>query len=283
MNISIMYPCDYFNKKKIDEEYLSEYKVAIELGFNVVVIDFEALENGTVRLTKNEDTKGLCIYRGWMLKPETYKMLFDKLYSNGLELINGEIGYCNCHEFPYSYSLLKQFTPKMSIFLSGKKINWDVIKSEYDRFMIKDFVKSVKGSDFPIYFDKSYSNEDLDEYIQKFKDLRGDLFTTGIVIKEFVDLKKENGLTNEYRAFYLQGQLISLCKNSNQGVNTKVVPDSLIRQLPLLESSFYTVDFAEKENGEFVVIETGDGQVSGLSDNQDITEFYMNIKKVMNI
>lgn len=278
MNVSILFPCDYFNNKKVDEDYLEEYKVAQELGFNTIFINYEELENGSIKLSSNEFEEGLCIYRGWMLKPETYKNLYDYLENKGLTLINTHEEYSNCHLFPLSYGLLEQFTPKINVFSKDEVIDWDKIRQEYNRFMVKDYVKSVKGSDFPNYFDSSFTNNELDKYIEKFKELRGELFTKGIVIKEFVDLNKVNDNTNEYRAFYLKGELLTICKNSNQPLGVKEVPESLIKQLPVLESNFYTVDFAEKSNGEFVVIETGDGQVSGLPDEQDVREFYNRIK-----
>ncbi len=278
MNVSILFPCDYFNNKKVDEDYLEEYKVAQEQGFNTIFINYEELENGSIKLSSNEFEEGLCIYRGWMLKPETYKNLYDYLENKGLTLINTHEEYSNCHLFPLSYGLLEQFTPKINVFSKDEVIDWDKIRQEYNRFMVKDYVKSVKGSDFPNYFDSSFTNNELDKYIEKFKELRGELFTKGIVIKEFVDLNKVNDNTNEYRAFYLKGELLTICKNSNQPLGVKEVPESLIKQLPVLESNFYTVDFAEKSNGEFVVIETGDGQVSGLPDEQDVREFYNRIK-----
>ena len=52
----------------------------------------------------------------------------------------------------------------------------------------------------------------------------------------------------------------------------------LVNAIPVLDSRFYTVDFAELENGSWTVIETGDGQVSGLSPNQDVFRFYDEIR-----
>ena len=39
---------------------------------------------------------------------------------------------------------------------------------------------------------------------------------------------------------------------------------SLVRQFTGLDSHFYTVDFAELEDGSWTIIETGDGQVQSL-------------------
>jgi hypothetical protein len=39
-------------------------------------------------------------------------------------------------------------------------------------------------------------------------------------------------------------------------------------------SFFYTIDFAEKIDGTWMVVETGDGQVSGLAPNQNPIGLY---------
>lgn len=104
----------------------------------------------------------------------------------------------------------------------------------------------------------------MKKYIEEFIDLGGTLFTKGIVIKYFVSFKKY-GNTNEYRAFYLRGKLVTLSKNSNQSSNCPVVP----------------MDFAELENGKWIIIEAGDGQVSGLSPDQYIFKFYDEIRAIL--
>lgn len=80
--------------------------------------------------------------------------------------------------------------------------------------MMKDYVKSVKGTDFPVYFDSSWPDEELEELKERFIQMRGSLFVKGLVLKEFVDLKKRNGVTNEYRVFYLDGKPISMFSSS---------------------------------------------------------------------
>lgn len=41
-----------------------------------------------------------------------------------------------------------------------------------------------------------------------------------------------------------------------------------------LDSPFYTVDYAELANGGWMIVEAGDGGVSGLCYQQDIRAFY---------
>ena len=279
MKVTIIYPSDYFNKKSIDEDYKYEYDEAIKFSeFEIIFYSYDDFINeDRLNLYPKNFSKSLCIYRGWMLSAEKYKKFYYELKKLGLTLINSPEQYKNCHEFPNSYPLLKELTPKIYCYKYGEKIEWDKIK-EFDKFMIKDYVKSLKGTDFPAYFDKTYSNLELDKYVSKFIKIRGDLFTKGIVIKNFVNLSKEDNITNEYRAFYINGRLLTIYKNSNQKGNRNRVPKEFLLSVPQLNSNFYTIDFAELKNGDWTIIETGDGQVSGLSPNQNIFEFYEKLK-----
>lgn len=278
MKTNIMFPCDFFNKTQVDDDYKEEYKQAIKFNFNVIIYDYDTyIQEDKINIHSSDLDEGVCIYRGYMLKPEQYNKLYEFLIKKGIKLINSLTEYENCHLFPKSYNKLKDFTPQTLVFENFNKIDWDFVKQSFDKFMIKDFVKSVKGHNFPKYFDNSYSNGELNGYIEKFKDIRGNLFTGGIVIKEFVELKSLGTTTNEYRAFYLYNNLITLSKNSNQTDTTESVPEMIINSIPKLNSNFYTVDFAELKNGNWIVVETGDGQVSGLATNQNVFEYYKQI------
>ena len=41
-----------------------------------------------------------------------------------------------------------------------------------------------------------------------------------------------------------------------------------------VRSRFFTMDVARKVNGEWTIVELGDGQVAGLPDNADVSRFY---------
>jgi hypothetical protein len=45
-------------------------------------------------------------------------------------------------------------------------------------------------------------------------------------------------------------------------------------------SKFYTVDLAQLINGEWIIVETGDGQVSGLAPNQNPIGLYNSFLKM---
>ena len=156
----------------------------------------------------------------------------------------------------------------------GHRADAVVINRMFTEFMVKDYVKSVKGTRFPVSFHTPVSQERMDGIVKEFVKLRGDLFTVGIVCKEYVDLAHYGGATNEWRAFYLDRNLLNVCRNSNQPTNVAKPPEELVLACSNLGSPYYTVDFAERVDGTWIVVETGDGQVSGLAAAQDPVIYY---------
>ena len=113
--------------------------------------------------------------------------------------------------------------------------------------------------------------------MEVFYHYRANLLTGGICIKEYHDLKQYGNKTNEYRVFYFNQEIISICRNSLQGIFTAEPPMSLIEKYRHLNSVFYTLDFAELVDGTWIIIEAGDGSVSGLSEGQDYPAFFRRI------
>ncbi|PNV62955.1 hypothetical protein C0033_05315 [Clostridium sp. chh4-2] len=274
--VYVLYPCDYFESNKVEPDYQYEYDEAVKFpDFHLLFYNYDQFVSGDgLKIVPLPSENGICIYRGWMLKPDQYEELYHLLKEKSVELINTPEAYENCHEFPLSYHKIEQLTPKTMVFPEGSAIDWDEVKENLGTFMMKDYVKSVKGTEFPQYFDYNCTNEMLEQSVIRFKELRGSLYTKGIVLKQFIRLKRYGETTNEYRAFYLDGRLLTLSPNSNQSKECNKVPDSFLKMIPKLDSRFYTIDFAETEDGGWQVIETGDGQVSGLSPNQYVFKFY---------
>lgn len=142
-------------------------------------------------------------------------------------------------------------------------------------------MKSVKDSRFPKSFESSLSDDELDEYLQTFIHYRGSHFTGGFCFKEFFDLKRYGQTTNEYRIFYLNNKVLSVSKNSGQSTLCPLPPESLINKYKELDSPYYTIDMVELSDGDWKIIETGDGQVSGLSDSQKYEVYFRDLKELL--
>ena len=276
--LTILFPGNYMDYRVIDDMFRDEYRAVEETGlFDVILFNYdEWLSGGRLRLALAESITGKVIYRGWMLKPEEYGKLCILLRSHGLLLLTEPSEYANLHLFPRVYPFVINDTARTIMFPDGK-VNVEAVKEQFRRFMVKDFVKSVKGTEFPVFFDRDITQETFDEWMKVFYKYRGNLLTGGICIKEYLDLKCYGDRTNEFRVFYANHQAISIFRNSRQPTYSAEPPKELIERYRNLNSPYYSVDYAELSDGTWKIIETGDGGVSGLSPGQDHTAYYRSL------
>ena len=276
---NLLFPADYFDKRSLDGAMRAEYEAAVaESRLDVSLFDLELFdERGRVSLARPFlDPELPLVYRGWMMKPGEYGSFHRALVGLGLRPITSPEAYAKFHMFPLAYErheALRSSSPGLLVF-SGARADAGMVNGRFERFMVKDYVKSVKGTSFPASVRTPISQGDLDTLVAEFVRLRGGLFTEGIVLKEVVDLRRYGGATNEWRAFHLQGRLLNVCRNSNQHASAPAPPAGLVSSCESLGSPYYTVDFAELASGCWVVVETGDGQVSGLAAAQDPVIYY---------
>lgn len=273
---TLLFPSDYFSDKMIDPDLKKEYDAVMENGqFNVVLFSYDKWFNeNKLLLNKNIYEPCNAIYRGWMMKPEKYSEFYYNLKSKNIFLVTSPEEYERFHIFPNIYEKIYPDTAEMIIYPQNAKIDLTEIKNKFNKFMIKDFVKSVKGTDFPKFFDRSVTEEEFQKQMEIFYRYRGDLFTGGICVKEFLDLKKYGDKTNEYRVFYGNGEIISISRNSGQSPAAPLPPRKLTEKYRVLHGKYYTVDYAEISDGSWKILEAGDGQVSGLSDGQDHNAYF---------
>lgn len=277
----ILFPSEPYNIKNIDQEFAEEWNVN-KLFFDYYFFDFDSFVNDKRFITNiNFDDECTLIYRGWMLKPEQYKEFYNYVQyksNKKIKLINSPEEYENCHCFPNVYELIKKYTPRMVIL--GAPVDLTLKHIEFD-FFLKDFVKSAKTEKGVEKISKDICPDKFMVKMNEFIEERSSLFTGGIILKEFVPLKQFAGKTNEWRVFYFKNKVLSVHQNSY--LDTKISPPIfLVKKVgEKLEnkSNFFTVDFALTENDDWIVIETGDGQVSGLCKGQEL-KFYNRLKKL---
>lgn len=281
----ILFPSGYFDPVKVDEDLQMEYEAVLSTGlFDVGIFGYDKWFNEGKLVLRTETGSGAkisetkqektAVYRGWMMKPEQYEKFYQLLLERNVRLITEPDSYRLMHIFPNVYDLVKEDTAKMRTYPLRTQINVHELKKEFKRFMIKDYVKSVKGTRFPRYFDKDVSQEDFDRWMEVFYQYRGGLLTGGICVKEYLDLKVYGEATNEYRVFYLNHETAAVSRNSLQADYVPAPPQELIEKYRNLDSPFYTVDYGELADGSWKVLEAGDGSVSGLSEGQDAEHFF---------
>lgn len=276
---TFLFPSDYFNKNIVDPSLYAEYIACKEINEDIIIFSYKKwFEDRIIDLSSIPFTDTTVIYRGWMMNPSTYEEFYSALKSYNITLINDPNAYNFMHLFPNVYESIKKDTAKILTFPLHQSIDLKHIKENgINKFLVKDYVKSVKGSNFPSSFHVDMSQEEFDDWMKIFYQYRGNLLTGGICIKEFLNLKHYGDKTNEYRVFYANNKICSISKNSNQDYMSPLPPEDFILKYKNLPSNYYTIDYAQLEDDSWIIIECGDGQVSGLSNTQDYSEYYKNL------
>ena len=118
----------------------------------------------------------------------------------------------------------------------------------------------------------------------------GNYLNEGLVFRQFDELEylvdhSQSGmpLTKEFRVFFVNKTVVSVFDYWDEGNygETKPELDSFIQIAQNIESNFFTMDIAQKKNGEWIIMELGDGQVAGIPDNADIKSFYFELKDAL--
>lgn len=277
----VVFPSDYFSSKTVDGEYMPERNAALGTGlFDCALFSYRKWEEqGILSLNFSGNTSGEemsvpAIYRGWMMSPEKYCKFYMSLLQKGIRLITAPQEYKLAHYFPDAYPYLKADTAKIAIYPLHSKIDVDELKKTFGRFIVKDYVKSVKGIKFPAFFDENTTQKQFDEAMKLFYSYRGDILSGGICVKQHFILKKYGQHSNEWRVFYAKGIPCEAMPNSEQPENAARPPQNLTEKYKNLPSPYYCLDYAELETGQWGILESGDGGVSGLPHGQDIPAYY---------
>ncbi len=282
MKIKILFPCDPFDHKIVDSNFKNEYEVSKALGIESFFYDHDLfVDEEKLKLYGIKDDICGIIMRTWMLTPSQYEKLFDCLMLRNNVPYVSPYGYEQCHYLSESYKYIEQYTAKT---LFSEDLSEETLGKMFDQFpdgiVLKDYVKSEKHVPGLFRIPKETTHQQLKSVVDRFVEARGKLFNKGIAFREFVPLKKYEGEVNEWRAFIFNGKVAALEQNSNINRLTNFIDkpseriiNSIIGKL-YNKSVFYTIDFAEKENGDWMVVETGDGQVSGVAPNQNPIGLY---------
>lgn len=217
-----------------------------------------------------------------------YKELENELALNGSCLINSYRAHSYIAQMEWTKEDLFDLTPKTWF------SPWGYSLPDNMSFVVKGLTNSRKTQWNTHMFAKD--KHDVANVARRLMDDTM-IREQGLVAREFVNLVKFgeqiNGLpvTNEWRFFCLDGQIIShgfYWSNDIDDVpqeklqNTSKAFDLVNLALKRIPEyvRFVVIDVAEKENGDWIVVELNDGQMSGLSCN-DAETLYGNIEQIL--
>jgi len=290
--MNMIFCSDVLHKNKVEEDYYKEFKFA-NINNICSLVDHDLIQEGeleeaTKHIIKTDEPR-MGIYRGWMLNLEEYENLYNALKLKNLFLINNPNEYKNCHHFPYSFDIIRNYTPE-SIWVSNYSKDLTP-KLVYDTFgecsvILKDYVKSAKHYWNTACFISNVANFDIiNSVVSNFINVRGDV-EGGFVFRKYVPLEKigkhptsKVPIANEYRLFFLDKKLISMSTYWAEG-NYIEVPDTtnFEKVAEEIDSNFFSMDIAKTTKGDWIIIELGDGQVAGLPENCDVEQFYKELR-----
>ena len=299
--------CDnpFDTRQSVDADYEDEFAAAKKNGFETQIFSYERLTKDkdaafATRSIKHTDTLQELIYRGWMLKPEHYTLLYNALLKKNYRLINSPVEYQNCHYLPDSYNYIKEYTPKtVWLKVENQQVNYEHLFNKIVTFgnaalIVKDFVKSQKHYwDTACFIPSAIDKDQVESVVQKFIELQNTDLNEGLVIREFVALndltthsKSGMPLKQEYRLFFLNGNLLGCYNYWEEGeYSTEEHPPlSMFTEIAgKVENNFFSMDIAKTKTGKWIIIELGDGQVSGLPDKVNRNSFYKIAKHYLDL
>lgn len=283
--------CDsVIDPKQVEPDFESERDAAQQAGFSTSLLSFESLVEGEVgtalRYVKPTSAPELALYRGWMLTPSQYETLYEGLKSKNITLITPLPAYQHTHYLPEWYPILADHTPTSYWTANADPAAALSLAQQFERgpIILKDYVKSEKHHwKEACYIPNPHDATAVAATVARFLELRGESLNVGLVFRQFETLqfltdhaKSGMPLTKEYRLFFAQQQLVAAYQYWDEGEYGDTQPelDPFVELAKSIESPFFTMDVAQKETGEWIIMELGDGQVSGLPDHADRGAFY---------
>lgn len=314
----IILPASELNRRKPHEMYREEFDVASKYA-NVHLLDVNDIVRArtdrhvfdTMVPTLQWDKKACypVFYHGWMMDWNTYHDFNQFCKGRGHLLTNNLDNYVCGHHFDAWYDKLEGLTPKSTILKVPAK-QWkpqpelrpmiDAVlafqKENKCAVIIKDSVKSLKHDWNEACFIPADANPfHVAKVVSTFLTIKTnyDDFQGHFVVRKFENLKQigthpKSGMpiSQEYRAFVLNGKVISQDPYWEGDYDAETPPESLINEIAkrmyndgstLFGSNLFTIDTAQLADGSWTCIEVGDGQVSSIPPKADKDKFFRNL------
>lgn len=287
----MIFPSHPLRPYREDEQYTQEAEVAKQIGFQVVIVDYDALESGNINKAfkyldlliseQSENQISQAVYRGWMLNEVQYEGFYKGLQDRNITLFNDPQAYTMAHHYPMAYQTLMHYMAK-SWFIEKENLHDNgYLAYAFDHLakgpvVIKDWVKSQayywdEACFIPDTSDIAHARKVIDRFIE----LQGSYLVGGIVIREYHDLVPNE----EWRAFVVDGQTMGCWPKITGKISP---PEDLVEKASeLVFSRFASIDFALKADGGWLVIETGDGQVSEFPPSMPKTHIFLSLKEAL--
>ncbi|MDB6028220.1 MAG: putative rane protein [Verrucomicrobiales bacterium] len=290
--MKLLFPSHPLKARLPDPDYESEVDAARQVGFACDFYNLEVLSEGDAAralatCAEPESPAQPILYRGWMMSDTLYAQLYAELVRKGYAPVTRPEVYAEAHYLPNAYPHLAGHTPE-SKWMMGQDANeaWSLYQNFFHApALIKDFVKSAKHRWNEACFIPAHTTrERFDEILKAFLEARGKQFNKGIVLRryhELVTLERDirgQPVHEEYRMFFWKGELLAATpsiRGEGPFAEMKRWGDIARR----FQNQFLSMDVARQEDGSWIIIEVGDGEVTGLPLSIAPELFYGELRK----
>lgn len=260
----LIVPADPLRPRRPDGHFADEAHAARDAGIEVALVDHDALAQQAEHAVKLVPTgHGEAVYRGWMLRSEQYAAFAAALGRRDVTLRTTPEQYRRAHELPGWHAALASVTPESAWTTGDHRDDFDEARAKLKDgpAVLRDYTKSLKHH----WHEAAYIPDVADadgawKVAARFRELRGDDFTGGFVVRRF-----EEFVSAEARTWWVGGvcRLVGAHPDTAHDVPPEdLALDDLAPLVSALGLPFVTVDLARRSDGVWRVIELGDGQVS---------------------
>ena len=272
----VLFCSDPLDPQSVEPDFADEVGPARESGFTVVKLDHDELDrridpDAALRKTRF-DGPGAAVYRGWMMTAEAYESLHKALADRGVSLITSPAQFAACHHAPGSYEALSEWMPATSWLRAADMDDPALRREVLARFgaspvVVKDWVKSQASGYWKeaCYIPDASRPEEADRVIARFRELQGDSLVGGLVFKAWKPLTPPGSAAHEHRAFIVRGKVAGCWPRTAAAAEIGSPPPELLEAIAAnVPSPFASADLGRDVDGNWWLLEVGDGQVSGL-------------------
>jgi hypothetical protein len=246
MPIHFVFSRDSTEPSRPEEMFADQWSALTHAGFSSSLCS-DAVLAGTKPL-RNVLPGSVVVYRGWMVKGEEYAALAMAIEQCGAKAFTSPHEYLATHHLPNWYPLLSDLTPETRVFSAEADLVAELRALGWGSYFLKDYVKSLKTARGSIVRDPA----EAPAVIAEMREFRGEI-EGGICVRRVEEFMPDS----ERRYFVLLGV-------GYAAIPGDTVPDIVQTCAERLSSKFFSVDLAQRGDGQLRVVEVGDGQVSDL-------------------
>jgi hypothetical protein len=271
-DLALLLPFDPLNERAVEDVFSRDRDAAKELEVLTLLLDHDRLvgTEQAVAVRGLADAKASMLYRGWMIPATAYEALEAAVVAKGSSLITTAAQYTSAHHLPGWIDIFKELTPATT-FVAVNATPDEIVAAATalggPAFVVKDWVKSRKYEWDTAAFAPTVDT--LPGVVAEFIRLQEEFLVGEVVIRRFVDLDKSQP---EIRVWWARGHVALVSPHPDfSGASLPAIDGAFLERVCAavveLGSPFVTTDLAMTSSGDWLVIEVGDGQVSGFPDS----------------